>query len=163
MLSSQVVCACVRSHACVKDRQTERWAVILQTTHYSPSSPAGVQYRQLSWPPSTISLRFPSFKIIKNPTNKERVTLTSWESLRVTKINKQSSLYTKDPQIVCLLLVYLFPLLPSYHFWMSFSRSFQERPIISYCFASRWVRSGLTTSSNTPGPLLLIQCFTSTG
>lgn len=162
MLSSQVVCACVCSHACVKDKQTDREMSCdtanhpLQSLISSCCSIQAIILASLHYIPQI------SFKIIKNPTNRERVTLSSWESLRVTKINKPSSLYTKDPQIVCLLLVYLFPLLPSYHFWMSFSRSFQERPIISYCFASRWVRSGLTTSSNTPGPLLLIQCFTST-
>ena len=35
-------------------------------------------------------------------------------------------------------------------------------PIIGYSFACQRVRSGLTVSSNSLGPLLLIQCFIST-
>jgi len=80
---------CVSMCACVwqrKERDNE-WAVILQTTHYSPCSLDTPWYRWLSWLPSTL-LHIPQISFLKeyHKFNRQtRVALRSQESIMTYK------------------------------------------------------------------------------
>ena len=123
------MCACVWQR---KERDNE-WAVILQTTHYSPCSLDTPWYRWLSWLPSTL-LHIPQISFLKeyHKFNRQtRVALRSQESIMTYKdLSTIISVHKRSQVVFCLSTFFsLFPI-TSECIFLDLSKNLQLSPAV---------------------------------